>query len=224
MARSPAGTAARRRQAPRSRGREASAQARAVRSSVRLGRVPRRRPRLGSSGRARRTSSTIQRAQQVVDVDVVDGVLSLRDLVHGDDGLEGRRADGRRRCSQTIASPHRRSGNRVRADQEAVELRSGSGNVPSCSIGFSVASDEERLRQQTRVAVDRHLPLRHRLQQRRLRLRHRAVDLVDEQDVREDGPGPELELTRSSGRRSKSPVTSVGWRSGVHWMREGSRP
>ena len=45
-----------------------------------------------------------------------------------------------------------------------------------------------------RDAVDRHLLLRHCLEQRRLRLRHRAVDLVDEHDVREDRPGTELEL------------------------------
>src|SRR6267142_1142442 len=36
--------------------------------------------------------------------------------------------------------------------------------------------------------------LGHRLEQRRLGLRHRAVDLVDEQDVREYRPGPELEV------------------------------
>ena len=36
----------------------------------------------------------------------------------------------------------------------------------------------------------------HRLEQRRLRARHRAVDLVDEDDVREDRAGPELELAR----------------------------
>jgi hypothetical protein len=39
--------------------------------------------------------------------------------------------------------------------------------------------------------------LRHRLEQRRLRLRHRAVDLVDEHDVREDRPG------RNSKSRSR---------------------
>ena len=66
-------------------------------------------------------------------------------------------------------------------------------------------------------------PLGHRLEQRRLRLRHRAVDLVDEQDVGEDRAGPELEVPRSSGRRSTRPVTSVGCRSGVHWMRATSR-
>ena len=44
------------------------------------------------------------------------------------------------------------------------------------------------------LAVDGDLLLGHRLEQRGLRLRHRAVDLVDEDDVREDRAGPELEV------------------------------
>src|SRR5918995_14716 len=42
--------------------------------------------------------------------------------------------------------------------------------------------------------VDRDLALGHRLEQRRLSLRHRAVDLVDEHDVGEDRSGAELEV------------------------------
>ncbi len=41
--------------------------------------------------------------------------------------------------------------------------------------------------------VDGDAPLLHALEQARLRLRRRAVDLVDEHDVREDRAGPELE-------------------------------
>ena len=37
--------------------------------------------------------------------------------------------------------------------------------------------------------------------------------------VREDGPRPELEGQRPSGCRCETPVTSLGSRSGVHWMR-----
>src|SRR5205085_10678240 len=44
------------------------------------------------------------------------------------------------------------------------------------------------------VLLDRDHPLAHRLEQRRLRLRRGAVDLVGEEDVREDRPGDELEL------------------------------
>ena len=47
----------------------------------------------------------------------------------------------------------------------------------------------------TRDAVDRDLSLLHDLQERRLRLRARAVDLVGEDDVGEDGPGVEFERT-----------------------------
>ena len=69
--------------------------------------------------------------------------------------------------------------------------------------------DDERLAQLPRDAVDRDLALRHRLEQRRLRLRHRAVDLVDEDDVREDRAGPELEVPGLLVQIER-PVTSVG--------------
>ena len=45
--------------------------------------------------------------------------------------------------------------------------------------------DEERPREGARLAGDRHVPFAHRLEQRRLDLRGRAVDLVREHDVRE---------------------------------------
>ena len=51
----------------------------------------------------------------------------------------------------------------------------------------------ERRRERPRLAVDRDLLLLHRLQQTRLRLRGRTVELVDEHDVREHRPGQELE-------------------------------
>jgi hypothetical protein len=54
----------------------------------------------------------------------------------------------------------------------------------------------KRRRELVRDAVDRHLALLHALEQRGLRLRRGAVDLVDEQDVGEDRPGAELELVR----------------------------
>jgi hypothetical protein len=69
-----------------------------------------------------------------------------------------------------------------------------------------------------RDAFDRDLPLLHRLEQRGLGLRRCAVDLVREQQVRED----------RAGRNSKSisrwlkidePVTSDGIKSGVNWIR-----
>ena len=48
-------------------------------------------------------------------------------------------------------------------------------------------------------AVDRHLILLHRLEQRRLRLWRRAVDLVGEDHVRENRPGNEANLTAAGG-------------------------
>jgi hypothetical protein len=59
---------------------------------------------------------------------------------------------------------------------------SGSGYVPSCSIGFFVA--------------DRDLALLHRLEERGLHLRRRAVDLVREQQVREHRTLLRRELAR----------------------------
>ena len=53
---------------------------------------------------------------------------------------------------------------------------------------------EERPLEPARQPLARHLVLLHRLEQRRLRLRRGAVDLVGEEEVREDRPGPELEV------------------------------
>jgi hypothetical protein len=54
--------------------------------------------------------------------------------------------------------------------------------------------DQERVRQRSGFPVAGDLALRHRLEQRALRLRHRPVDLVDEQDVGENRPGLEFEF------------------------------
>jgi hypothetical protein len=55
----------------------------------------------------------------------------------------------------------------------------------------------ERVRERPRLPVGRHLALLHRLQQGRLRLRRRPVDLVAEDDVGEHRPRLELELVRA---------------------------
>ena len=73
---------------------------------------------------------------------------------------------------------------------------SGSGNVPSSSIGFCVASTRNGRGSAHRHAVDGDLLLLHRLEQRALRARRRAVDLVGEDDVRDERAGAELELAR----------------------------
>ena len=76
---------------------------------------------------------------------------------------------------------------------------SGSGNVPACPNGFSVATRKNGIGQRVGHTVDRDLVLFHRLEQRGLRARRRPVHLVDEQDVREHGPGPEVPV---AGRRA----------------------
>ncbi len=56
------------------------------------------------------------------------------------------------------------------------------------------------------LAVDRDGPLLHRLEQRRLRLGGRAVDLVGEHEIRKDGPRPKGELLRSGEQRDARDV------------------
>ena len=84
-------------------------------------------------------------------------------------------------------------------EEEAVELRLGQRERPLVLDRVLGREQEERVGQRARLAVDRHLLLRHRLEQRGLRLRHRAVDLVDQDDVREDRARPELEVAAPAG-------------------------
>ena len=79
-------------------------------------------------------------------------------------------------------------------DEEAVELRLRERERPLVLHRVLGREEQERLPQRTRDAVNGHLPLGHRLQHRRLGLRHRAVDLVHENRGREDGTRAELEL------------------------------
>ena len=82
------------------------------------------------------------------------------------------------------------------AKQEAVELRLGQRERALVLDRVLGREQEERVGELERHPVDGHLPLGHRLEQRRLRLRRRAVDLVDEEDVREDRARAELEVAR----------------------------
>ena len=65
--------------------------------------------------------------------------------------------------------------------------------MPSYSTGFCVAKTMNGQRQLVRVHVDGDVALLHALEQAGLRLGRGAVDLVDQHDVGEDRPGPELE-------------------------------
>ena len=91
----------------------------------------------------------------------------------------------------------------VDAEEEAVELRLRQ------RIGALVLDrvlrrrDQERRGQRPRLAVDRDLALLHGLEQRGLRLRRRAVDLVRQQDVREHRARAERELAAAQRHRAR---------------------
>ena len=81
--------------------------------------------------------------------------------------------------------------------REPVELRLGQRIRALVFDRVLRRHDHERPPELVALAVDRDLLLLHALEERRLRLWGRAVDLVDEQEVGEDRSGPELELVRA---------------------------
>ena len=79
------------------------------------------------------------------------------------------------------------------AQHEAVELRIGQ-RIGAGEVERILRRDhEERRWQSMGDAVDRHLFLGHRFEQRALRLRHRTVDFVGKQQLREQGSRMKLE-------------------------------
>ena len=91
---------------------------------------------------------------------------------------------------------HRELGVRVRVlevdlEEEAVELAFGEREDALVLVRVLRRDDEERVGKLVRLAVDRDLALLHRLEEGGLGARRRAVDLVREEDVREDGAGQE---------------------------------
>ena len=90
-------------------------------------------------------------------------------------------------------------------EQEPVELRLGQRVGALVLDRVLRRGDEERVGERPGHAVGRDLALLHRLEQRRLRLGRRAVDLVGEHDVREDRALAELELARCARRRRAIP-------------------
>src|SRR5581483_2469553 len=134
-------------------------------------------------------------AQRRRDVDVLDRVLEPAGLLERRHRLQrGERVADDLRVEDVhlvlerrVAEPH--------ADVEAVELGFGQRERPCVLERVLRGEHEEGRVEPARLAVDRHLSLGHRLEECRLRLRHRPVDLVDEEDVREDRAGPEDERT-----------------------------
>ena len=78
--------------------------------------------------------------------------------------------------------------------EESVELRLGQRERSLVLDGVLGREQQEGAWDGARGAVDGHLSLGHRLEERGLGLRHRAVDLVDEDDVGEDRARAELEV------------------------------
>jgi hypothetical protein len=75
-----------------------------------------------------------------------------------------------------------------------IELPFDERERPCGLVGVLGRDEEERSRERAGDAVDGHLPLLHRLEQRRLGAGGGAVQLVDEDDVREQRAGTELPL------------------------------
>jgi hypothetical protein len=144
------------------------------------------------------------RADEVDDV-TVDAVLDedpRRLLDHAcDPGRARHRLELVERDAGGLLGEHARllGGRRV-ADvdphREPVELRLGQRIRALVLDRVLRRHDHERAPEHVADAVDRDLVLLHALEQRGLRLRRRAVDLVDEEEVREDRAGAELELVR----------------------------
>ena len=77
----------------------------------------------------------------------------------------------------------------IELEQEPVELRLGQLVGALVLDRVLGGGDDERVGQRTRFALDADLAFLHGLQQRRLGLGRRAVDLVGQQQVGEDRPG-----------------------------------
>ncbi len=147
------------------------------------------------------------REHRRVDADVLDLGAG-----GGDVGRGGHRADARggrvvRVEAAVVAGEHLLLLRRARVahrqlEQEAVELRLGQRVGALVLDRVLRGDDDERVGQRVRVALDGHLPLLHRLEQRGLRLRRRAVDLVGQQHVGEHRTrGGSGTRRRRSGRR-----------------------
>src|SRR3546814_9397809 len=81
-------------------------------------------------------------------------------------------------------------------EEETVELRLGQRRDALLFDRILRREHGEARTQRVRLAINRHMPFLHRLEQRGLRLRRSAVNLVGEQQLGEDRP-----LGQSEARR-----------------------
>ncbi len=132
--------------------------------------------------------------QQRIDVDVLDGALQCAHL-----GDRDNRTDALERMAVALVEHDlplvvlARVAER-RAKQEPVELGLGQEERALLLDRVLGCEQQERRGEAPRDPVDGDLPLGHRLEERGLGLLRGAVDLVDEDDVREDRSRPELEV------------------------------
>ena len=84
----------------------------------------------------------------------------------------------------------------AQTQQEAVQLRFGQRECAFKLDRILRRDHQEGARQRHRLALDRQLAFLHRLQQSGLRARRGAVDLVGEHQLRQQRPGPKLEIAR----------------------------
>ena len=102
-----------------------------------------------------------------------------------------RRAISNSSCERRVADEH--------LEHEAVLLRLRQ-RVGALLLDRVLRGEhEERIDERVPHAAHAHLPLLHRLEERGLRLRRRAVDLVGEDDVGEQRPLEEPQLPRARG-------------------------
>ena len=117
---------------------------------------------------------------------------------------------------------------------EAVELALDQREGAALRVRVLRGDDQVGLRQGPGLAVHADLVLLHRLEQRRLRARRRAVELVHQHDVGEHGAGPEIpragvghedrharDVGRAAGRGVPGPATA---RHRGRWRGSGPTP
>ena len=97
---------------------------------------------------------------------VLDRVLQLHDVVERDDGPEAVDRVLLALAADDLELLLRVRVPELRLEEERSSCASGSGKVPSCSIGFSVAMRKKGDGTRRVVAVNGHLVLGHRLEQR----------------------------------------------------------
>ena len=125
------------------------------------------------------------------DRDLPDEPLELHDLFGSRAGLNGRNVHARRVAvdDRDLLVPAQVVEDDV--EQESVELRLGQGIGAFEFDRILRREHEERPLDVVVVSAHRHREFLHGLEQRRLGLRRRAIDLVSEQDIREDRAGDE---------------------------------